>query len=67
MNVFDTAVCSSDIRYYFLTIVFFQTMQQANKTMDPEKTMKMLQEFDKESTKMEMSEEMSESMKRLIR
>jgi hypothetical protein len=35
-------------------------MQQMNKVMDPQKTAKVMQEFEKESTKMEMSEEMSE-------
>ena len=30
-----------------------------NKVMDPQKTARMMQEFEKESTKMEMSEEMS--------
>ncbi|XP_064628558.1 charged multivesicular body protein 2b-like [Lineus longissimus] len=35
-----------------------KTMQQMNKVMDPEKTMKVLQDFEKESMKMEMSEDM---------
>ncbi|XP_052243574.1 charged multivesicular body protein 2b-like isoform X2 [Dreissena polymorpha] len=35
-----------------------KTMQQMNKVMDPQKTAKMMQEFTKESMKMEMSEEM---------
>lgn len=35
-------------------------MTQMNKVMDPQKTMQVLKEFEKESTKMEMSEEMSE-------
>lgn len=35
-----------------------KTMQQMNKVMDPQKTARMMQEFEKESTKMEMSEEM---------
>ena len=34
-------------------------MQQMNKVMDPQKTAKMMQDFEKEATKMEMSEEMS--------
>lgn len=34
-------------------------MTQINKVMDPKKTMKMMQDFQRESTKMEMSEEMS--------
>ena len=38
----------------------FQTMVEMNKVMDPQKTMKVMQEFEKESTKMGMSEEMSE-------
>lgn len=35
-----------------------KTMTQMNKVMDPKKTMKMMQDFQQESTKMEMSEEM---------
>ncbi|KAL3884117.1 hypothetical protein ACJMK2_030339 [Sinanodonta woodiana] len=35
-----------------------KTMQQMNKVMDPMKTAKVMQEFEKESTKMGMSEEM---------
>lgn len=35
-----------------------KTMTQINKVMDPKKTMKMMQDFQRESTKMEMSEEM---------
>ncbi|XP_029646375.1 charged multivesicular body protein 2b [Octopus sinensis] len=35
-----------------------KTMTQMNKVMDPKKTMKMMQDFQRESTKMEMSEEM---------
>ncbi|GAB1605038.1 charged multivesicular body protein 2b-like [Argonauta hians] len=35
-----------------------KTMTDMNKVMDPKKTMKMMQDFQRESTKMEMSEEM---------
>jgi hypothetical protein len=38
-------------------------MQQMNKVMDPQKTMKVLQDFEKESMKMEMTEDMSKLMK----
>ena len=34
-------------------------MTQMNKVMDPQKMAKTMQEFSKESTKMEMTEEMS--------
>ena len=34
-------------------------MQQMNKVMDPMKTAKMMQDFEKESTKMGMTEDMS--------
>ena len=34
-------------------------MQQMNKVMDPQKTAKMMQEFERENAKMGMSEEMS--------
>ena len=37
----------------------FQTMVEMNKVMDPQKTMQTMQEFEKQSTKMAMSEEMS--------
>ena len=36
-----------------------QTMTEMNKVMDPQKTMQIMKEFEKESTKMGMSEEMS--------
>ncbi|ESO84176.1 hypothetical protein LOTGIDRAFT_203267 [Lottia gigantea] len=35
-----------------------KTMVEMNKVMDPQKTMKMMQDFEKESTKMGMTEEM---------
>lgn len=35
-----------------------KTMQQMNKVMDPQKTAKMMQEFERENAKMGMSEEM---------
>ena len=34
-------------------------MTQMNKVMDPQKTMKTMQEFEKQNVKMEMTEEMS--------
>ena len=34
-------------------------MQEMNKVMDPQKTAKMMQEFERENAKMGMSEEMS--------
>ena len=34
-------------------------MQSMNKVMDPQKTAKMMQEFERENAKMGMSEEMS--------
>ena len=36
-----------------------KTMTAMNKAMDPQKTAKMMQDFQKETMKMEMSEEMS--------
>ena len=36
-------------------------MQQMNKVMDPQKTAKMMQEFERENAKMGMSEEMSKN------
>ena len=34
-------------------------MTEMNKAMDPQKTMQIMKEFEKQSTKMDMSEEMS--------
>lgn len=34
-------------------------MQQMNKVMDPQKTAKMMQDFERENMKMGMSEDMS--------
>ena len=34
-------------------------MQEMNKVMDPQKTAKMMQEFERENAKMGMTEEMS--------
>ena len=44
---------------WFLSI---QTMQEMNKVMDPQKTAKMMQEFERENMKMGMTEEMSKLM-----
>lgn len=38
---------------------FLQTMQAVNKKMDPQKTLKTMQDFQKENMKMGMTEEMS--------
>lgn len=38
----------------------FQTMQAVNKKMDPQKTLKTMQDFQKENMKMDMTEDMSE-------
>lgn len=43
-----------------------QTMQEMNKVMDPQKTAKMMQDFEKESMKMGMSEEMSKETRRAL-
>lgn len=37
-----------------------QTMQAVNKKMDPQKTLKTMQDFQKENMKMGMTEDMSE-------
>ena len=37
----------------------FQTMGQMNKVMDPMKTAKVMQDFERQNAKMEMTEEMS--------
>ena len=40
---------------------FVQTMQAVNKKMDPQKTLKTMQDFQKENMKMGMTEEMSKN------
>ena len=44
------------IDYFFM---FIQAMTDMNKVMDPQKTAKTMQEFTKQSAKMDMTEEMS--------
>ncbi|MEQ2246980.1 Charged multivesicular body protein 2b [Ilyodon furcidens] len=44
---------SSSLIFYCL-----QTMQAVNKKMDPQKTLKTMQDFQKENMKMEMTEDM---------
>ena len=44
------------INYFFM---FIQAMTDMNKVMDPQKTAKTMQEFTKQSAKMDMTEEMS--------
>ena len=39
--------------------MFIQAMTDMNKVMDPQKTAKTMQEFTKQSAKMDMTEEMS--------
>ena len=44
-----------------ILLLFQQTMVQMNKVTDPQKTMQTMQQFEKESAKMEMTEEMSKT------
>ena len=44
------------IDYFFM---FIQAMTDMNKVMDPQKTAKTMQQFTKQSAKMDMTEEMS--------
>lgn len=55
-------VCVSPFLYNFFTLSLqcLQTMQTVNKKMDPQKTLKTMQDFQKENMKMGMTEEMSE-------
>ena len=41
-------------------------MQEMNKVMDPQKTAKMMQEFERENAKMGMSEEMSKLSAKIV-
>lgn len=45
--------------FTFCLFLLLQTMTQMNKVMDPQKTMQMMKEFERENAKMEMTEEMS--------
>lgn len=56
VNIFEYLII-----YVYSLHTWLQTMQQMNKVMDPQKLAGQMQEFSKESMKMGMSEEMSES------
>lgn len=50
----------SALRLLLVTVsISVQTMQAVNKKMDPQKTLKTMQDFQKENMKMGMTEEMS--------
>lgn len=44
-----------------------QTMQAVNKKMDPQKTLKTMQDFQKENMKMGMTEDMSKNTMHLAK